>query len=152
MQNGGDAFIFNDNSKARFFSHRLISTALQKRHFFPATFIGTRLKRSRIHHPHLCIILLDLQRYSSPYSWPPPCSRSVCLQYLLRHRHLQNVFELALSQRPSECAPRLPEAALSTEHAAGSEQPGSIDTERLVAQNPELVTEPWLMRRHQDNP
>jgi hypothetical protein len=30
MQNGGDAFIFNDNSKARFFSHRLISTALHK--------------------------------------------------------------------------------------------------------------------------
>jgi len=28
----------------------------QKRHFFPGTFIGTRLKRSRIHHPHLCII------------------------------------------------------------------------------------------------
>ena len=53
---------------------------------------------------------------------PPPCSRSICIQYLLRHRHLQNVFELALSQRPSECAPRLPEASLSTEHPAGSEQ------------------------------
>jgi hypothetical protein len=52
----------------------------------------------------------------------PPCSRSVCLQYLLRHRDLQNVFQLAQSQRPSECAPRLPEASLSAEHAARSEQ------------------------------
>jgi hypothetical protein len=43
-------------------------------------------------------------------------------QYFLLHRHLQNVFELALSQRPSECTPRLPEAALSTEHAALSSQ------------------------------
>jgi hypothetical protein len=53
---------------------------------------------------------------------PPPDSRSICIQYLLRHRHRQNVFELALSERPSECAPRLPEASLSTEHPTGSEQ------------------------------
>jgi type I restriction enzyme S subunit len=58
------------------------------------------------------------------------------------HRHLQNLFELALSQRPSECAPRLREAALSAEHAAGSEQPGSIDTERLVAHNTVFVAVP----------
>jgi hypothetical protein len=78
---------------------------------------------------------------------PPPCSRSVCLQYLLRHRHLQNVFELALSQRPSECAPRLPEAS-----AAGSEQLQSIDAERLVTHNTSFVAGPCFLRRHQDTP
>src|SRR5580698_1002530 len=63
---------------------------------------------------------MDLQTYSSPYSCTSPCSRSICIQYLLRHRHLQNVFELPQSQRPFECTPRLPLASLSTEHAAGS--------------------------------
>jgi hypothetical protein len=81
---------------------------------------------------------------------PPPCTRSICLQYLLRHRHLQNGFELTLSQRPSECLPRLPEASLSTEYAAGSEQLRSINAERPVTHNTAFVAVPWfLRRRHQ---
>ena len=79
---------------------------------------------------------------------PPPCSRSVCLQHLLADRHRQNVFELAQSQRPSECLPRLPEASLSAEYAAGSDQLRSINPERLVTHNTAFVAVPWFMRRH----
>jgi hypothetical protein len=53
---------------------------------------------------------------------PPPCSRSICIQYLLRHWLRQNAFELAQSQRPTECPPRLPEASLSTEYPTATEQ------------------------------
>jgi hypothetical protein len=53
---------------------------------------------------------------------PPPGSRSICIQYLLRHRDLRNVFQLAQSHRPSECLPRLPKTSLSTEQTAGPEQ------------------------------
>jgi hypothetical protein len=84
-------------------------------------FIGDRISSPSVAagHMHGSSAQLSIDHEFISLQLPPPCSRSVCLQYLLRQRHRQNVFELAQSQRPSEC---LPKASLSAEHAAGSEQ------------------------------
>src|SRR5215472_12479254 len=71
---------------------------------------------------------MDPRKQFISLSQPPPCNRTICLQYFFRHGNLQNLFKSTIRERIRKCAPRRRVAPHAAELGSISQQFASPDT------------------------